>query len=190
MVRIVAGELRGRRLVAPSGRVTRPTADRVREAVFAILGPVEGLSVLDLFAGSGALALEALSRGAASATLVERAPPAVAAIRANLGALGLAGRARVVVRDWRAALAAERSAGRRYDLALIDPPYRAASGVLEELPARLAPVLAGRASIVLEYPAAVTIPAALPALAVRDRIDRVYGETGVSVMRLGPADDR
>ena len=180
----MAGEHRGRRLVAPAGRATRPTADRVREAVFALVGPVEGLAVLDLFAGSGALALEALSRGAASATLVERAPRAVAAIRSNVEALGLAGRARVVARDWRAALAAERAAGRRYDLALVDPPYRTVSDVLAELPGRLAPVLAGRASVVLEYPAAVMIPAALPALAIRDRIDRVYGDTGVSVLRL------
>src|SRR6185295_5984670 len=87
-LRIVAGRWRGRRLVAPRGRDTRPTSDRVREALFSILGPLEGERVLDLFAGSGALGLEALSRGAASATLVERAPAALRALRDNVADLG------------------------------------------------------------------------------------------------------
>src|SRR5271169_6557985 len=88
-VRVIAGRYGGRRLVVPSGRLVRPTADRVREALFSILGDLDGASVLDLFAGSGALGLEALSRGAEHAVLVERAAPAWAAIEANIAALGV-----------------------------------------------------------------------------------------------------
>ena len=88
-MRVIAGEHRGRRLVAPAGRATRPTPDRVRESVFSILASVAGDRVLDLYAGSGALAIEALSRGAADATLVDSSPAAVAAIRRNIAALGL-----------------------------------------------------------------------------------------------------
>ena len=89
-MRVVAGRFGGRRLAAPAGRDTRPTSDRVREALFSMLGPLDGVRALDLFAGSGALGIEALSRGAASALLVERDARAVAVIRANLAALGLA----------------------------------------------------------------------------------------------------
>ncbi|MBA2342365.1 MAG: RsmD family RNA methyltransferase, partial [Thermoleophilaceae bacterium] len=88
-MRIVAGEAKGRRLRAPAGRETRPTADRVREALFSILGSVEGLRVLDLFAGSGALGIEALSRGAARAVFTDNARPALDALRDNLAALEL-----------------------------------------------------------------------------------------------------
>ena len=89
-MRVVAGAFKGRTLQAPRGQRTRPTADRVREAVFSMLGSVDGLRVLDLFAGSGALAIEALSRGAAEAVLVERDPRALAAIQRNLDATGAA----------------------------------------------------------------------------------------------------
>ena len=92
-MRVVAGLYRGRRLQAPPGRSTRPTSDRVREALFSILGPaVEGARVLDLFAGSGALGIEALSRGAAEAVFVESDPRAAAAIRGNLKTLDASGR--------------------------------------------------------------------------------------------------
>src|SRR5205807_8935144 len=88
-VRVIAGTHRGRSMVAPRGQATRPTGDRVREALFSILGDVSSLRVLDLFSGSGALAIEALSRGAAAATLVDSAPAAIASIRRNLESLGL-----------------------------------------------------------------------------------------------------
>src|SRR6185295_14611285 len=104
-MRIVGGSLGGRVLRAPAGRATRPTSEKVREAVFNILGDVEGASVLDLFAGSGALGIEALSRGAAHATFVDAGRPALATIRANLDELGLAPRATVLAGD-AAALAA------------------------------------------------------------------------------------
>jgi len=121
-VRIVAGSRKGHRLAAPEGVVTRPTGDRVREAVFSIIGPVEGAAVLDLFAGSGAMGLEALSRGAASCVFVERDRGAARVIQANLEKLRLTG-AVVAARDVAGALRDERDRDRLYDLVLVDPPY-------------------------------------------------------------------
>ncbi len=124
-VRIVAGTARGRPLRAPAGRDTRPTSDRVREAMFSMLtsmDAVEGAAVLDLFAGSGALGIEALSRGAAQATFVDQDRAAVAAIRANLLMVGdAAGRAAVVCTD---ALRYAAAATQPVDLTFADPPYR------------------------------------------------------------------
>ncbi len=121
-MRIVAGSRRGAKIFAPKGRSTRPTGDRVREAAFRLIGPVEGASVLDLFAGSGAMGLEALSRGAARAVFVESGRDACRTIERNLEKLDLTG-ARIVNDEVRRALAADSAAGRRYDLILIDPPY-------------------------------------------------------------------
>ena len=121
-MRVIAGTCRGRRLSAPAGGATRPTADRVREAIFDVLGSLidlEGATVVDLFAGSGALGIEALSRGAATCTFVDDAPAAVAAVTANLEALGLAGRSVVVRRDVLGFLAG----AHHFSLALCDPPY-------------------------------------------------------------------
>jgi 16S rRNA (guanine966-N2)-methyltransferase len=117
-VRIIAGTHRGRRIVAPKGRDTRPTSDRVRENAFNLIGPVDDAEVLDLFAGSGAMGLEALSRGAARATFVDVDRDACRVIDANLDKLGL--RATVLCQDVLRALAQE---SRRYDLVLCDPPY-------------------------------------------------------------------
>lgn len=125
-MRVVAGEARGRRLVAPEGDRVRPTSDRVREAVFNALGSldvVRGADVLDLFAGSGALGIEALSRGAAAATFVEADRRALHAVRRNLEGTGLADRATVVAGDAFEALG-RLAPGRRFGLALCDPPYR------------------------------------------------------------------
>ena len=121
-MRIIAGTARGRRLVAPRGLATRPTSDRVREAVFDMLtslGGLEDAEVADLYAGSGAMGLEALSRGAASATFVERDRAAAAVIERNLASTGL-GPGRVVCTDVMAFL---RSGGGPYDLVFCDPPY-------------------------------------------------------------------
>ena len=136
-LRIIAGEARGRRLSAPEGMDVRPTTSRVREAVFNSLhsqGCLEGANVLDLFAGSGALGLEALSRGAASATFVESAPSALAALRANIDAVGFNDRCRVVPGDVMEEL--PRLSG-DYGVALCDPPYRfdAWPELLSRLPA-------------------------------------------------------
>ena len=123
---MIAGRYGGRRLQAPPGDATRPTADRVREALFSILGErVAGARVLDLFAGSGALGLEALSRGAREVTFVERAPAALKALRANLAALGAD--ADVVRADALRWLRAASGGARQYDLVLLDPPYRRAA---------------------------------------------------------------
>lgn len=122
-MRVVAGSARGRRLVGPQGRDTRPTSDRVREAVFNALhsiGALEGARVLDLFAGSGALGIEALSRGASAAVFVESERSALAAIRTNLAGTGLADRAEVVAGD---AVRFCATTARRFDLGLADPPY-------------------------------------------------------------------
>ena len=121
-MRIVAGEFRGRRLTRPADPRVRPTADRVREAWMSILQEaLPGSRVLDLFAGSGALGLEALSRGALRADFVELSPASLAALRANIAGLGVAGRAEVHRGD--ALRFAERLAPGSFDVALADPPY-------------------------------------------------------------------
>jgi len=121
-VRIVAGSRKGHGIAAPKGVVTRPTGDRVREAAFSLIGPVEDATVLDLFAGSGAMGLEALSRGALECVFVERDREACRVIQANLDKLLLTG-AVVLNRDVVAALREEQARGRRHDLILVDPPY-------------------------------------------------------------------
>ncbi len=131
-MRIIAGSRKGARISAPKGGDTRPTGDRVREAAFNLIGPVDDAAVLDLFAGSGAMGLEALSRGAASAVLVESDREAVRAIERNVEKLGLT-RVRIDRRDVLQALATDRGT---YDLILCDPPY----GYAEH--ERLAPYLA------------------------------------------------
>jgi 16S rRNA (guanine966-N2)-methyltransferase len=147
-MRIIAGTHGGRELIAPKGRATRPTSDRVREALFSILGDVGDLRVLDLFAGSGALAIEALSRGAAQATLVDSAAPAVAAIRRNLEALRMD--AEVVRQPALRFLEAASRDARQYDLVFLDPPYRHASALGRELTSALRPILAAGARVVAE----------------------------------------
>jgi 16S rRNA (guanine966-N2)-methyltransferase len=128
-MRIIAGEWRGRKLVAPEGNATRPTADRTRETLFSMLasriGSFEGLRVADLYAGSGALGLEALSRGAAHATFVEIERAALKAIDANVMALGAAARI-----SMRAISATALPAAQPFDLVLADPPYEPGSGSL------------------------------------------------------------
>jgi 16S rRNA (guanine966-N2)-methyltransferase len=147
-MRVIAGEYGGRELVAPRGRATRPTSDRVREALFSILADVSGDRVLDLFAGSGALAIEALSRGAPEATLVDSSGAAVDAIRRNLGALGIP--ADVVRQPVMRFLQRAREEARQYDLVFIDPPYRRASSLGPELAAALGPILSNAARVVAE----------------------------------------
>ncbi|HEU5158308.1 MAG TPA: 16S rRNA (guanine(966)-N(2))-methyltransferase RsmD [Streptosporangiaceae bacterium] len=124
MTRVIAGVAGGRRLSVPSGRDTRPTSDRAREGLFAtvqaLLGPLDGLRVADLFAGSGAVGLEALSRGAAHALLVEARPRAARVIKANIDALGIPGAE--VITD-RVARVLGRPPAEPYDLVFADPPY-------------------------------------------------------------------
>lgn len=173
-MRVIAGRYRGQALIAPRGSATRPTSDRVREALFSILGDVTGARVLDLFAGSGALAIEALSRGAAAATLVDSSATAVTAIRRNLDALGAS--AEVQRRAALGFLGAARGEPRQYDLVFLDPPYRHASSLSAELTAALAPVLAPSARVVAESDRRHPLQLGL------DRHDeRRYGDTLIQI---------
>lgn len=125
-VRIIAGRFGSRRLAAPAGEATRPTSDRLRETLFNVLAPrIEGAAFLDLYAGSGAVGLEAFSRGAASVVFVERAPAALKALRSNLAQLGLNQGLRVVSGDVRSFLRRARGdAPQPFELVFLDPPYR------------------------------------------------------------------
>ena len=165
-MRIIAGQWRGRKLITPAGLATRPTSDRAREAVFSMLasriGSFEGLRVADLFAGSGALGLEALSRGAAHVLFVERDPAAVKAIRANLDKLGGTGRAEVRMGS---ALALPRAAP--FDLVLADPPYgEDATAILAAIAGLVAP--GGWLSIETARKKSVAAPAGLTLDSERD----------------------
>jgi 16S rRNA (guanine966-N2)-methyltransferase len=176
-VRVVAGRFGGRRLVAPAGRSTRPTSDRVREALFSILGPLDGDAVLDLYAGSGALGIEALSRGAERAVFVEHDGRAAGALKANLEALRLtAPEAEVRRRDVFSALrdACERS--ENYALVLCDPPYRLAAGLGEPLTEALGPLLEGGARVVTESDHRVPLTLTLPLID-----ERRYGDTLIRI---------
>jgi 16S rRNA (guanine966-N2)-methyltransferase len=145
-VRIIAGSHRGARIFAPKGLDTRPTGDRVREAAFNLIGPVDGASVLDLYAGTGAMGLEALSRGAESTVFVESDRDACRTIKRNLDKLGLAG-AEIACTDVLRFLAAER---RRFDLILVDPPYDVVESVAVRLALYLPAVLAENGLVALE----------------------------------------
>jgi 16S rRNA (guanine966-N2)-methyltransferase len=169
-VRIIAGSRKGARIFAPKGRDTRPTSDRVREAAFNLIGPVEDASVLDLFAGSGAMGLEALSRGAAAAVFVETDREARRSIDRNLEKLGLAGR--VDPRDAFQFLATER---RRYDLVLCDPPYDFADH--DRLGPYLARVLASDGLLV--YETGAKVEPAVEGLSVRT--SRTYGSARLTL---------
>jgi 16S rRNA (guanine966-N2)-methyltransferase len=169
-MRVIAGSRRGATLVAPRGREVRPTSDRVREALFSVLGALEGRRVLDLFAGSGALAIEALSRGALEATLVDPSSAAIVAIRRNLATVELSAE----VRRERALqfLARARSAARQYDLVFLDPPYRHAGSLSLPLSKALDPVLAPDATVVVESDRRGPLELDLPLLD-----ERRYGDT-------------
>ncbi len=174
-MRVVAGTYGGRRLVAPPGDTTRPTSDRVREALFSVLGPsIAGARVLDLYAGSGALGIEALSRGAAVAVFVDRSPPAIKAIRANLAALAI--EADVRRSESLQALRAAAARGEAYDLVFLDPPYRRAAELGRELSGALPAVLAPAARVVSESDRRDPLSLALP---LSD--ERRYGDTVIRI---------
>jgi len=170
-VRIIAGSRKGHTIHAPRGDATRPTSDRVRENVFNILGPIDGASVLDLYAGSGAMGIEALSRGAARAVFVEADRDAVRAIERNLDKLRL--KATVLERDALGMLATERT---KYDLVFVDPPYDMYSDLEPKLARYLPAVLADDGVLVLETGARVE-----PELPLEERTTRKYGQARVTV---------
>jgi 16S rRNA (guanine(966)-N(2))-methyltransferase RsmD len=176
-VRVIAGTYGGRRLTAPPGSRTRPTSDRVREALFSILGVrLGGARVLDLFAGSGALGIEALSRGAESAVFVDDAPAAIRAIRANLEALQIDAGVRRA--DALRFLGAASGDGAQYDLVFLDPPYRLADTLAGRLSEALPAVLAPGAVAVAESDRRAPLALDLPLLDERrygDTLIRIYG---------------
>ena len=174
-MRIVAGSRKGARIFAPRGLDTRPTGDRVREAVFNLVGPVDGAEVLDLYAGSGAMGLEALSRGAARVTFVESDRAAAETILRNLDKLRLEG-AVVVREDVARRLAADAAGGRRYDLVLVDPPYAMLARTLPILAAHLPVVLAPDGVAVVESDAREE-----PDLPLLKRTSRRYGSARVTL---------
>ncbi|HYV14619.1 MAG TPA: 16S rRNA (guanine(966)-N(2))-methyltransferase RsmD [Conexibacter sp.] len=175
-MRVVAGRCGGRRLAAPPGQATRPTSDRVREALFSLLGPLDDAVVLDLFAGSGALGIEALSRGAARATFVDDAPAAIAVVRANLASLGLEAEAEVRRQDARAFLRGARDGRHEYDLVLLDPPYRLAVELGRELSPLLAEVIAPGGRVVAESDRRAPLDLDLP-----PTDERRYGDTLIRI---------
>lgn len=154
-MRVIAGEFRSRILQAPKGAATRPTSDRLRETLFNVLGPrVEGARFADLYAGSGAVGIEALSRGADFVWFAEKAPPAVAAIRANLKALGVAGGYALEDRGTGKLLESLREKARALDLIFVDPPYEADAEydfTLQFLSLHAGTLLAPEAIIVAEH---------------------------------------
>jgi 16S rRNA (guanine966-N2)-methyltransferase len=170
-MRIIAGSRKGARIFSPKGRETRPTGDRVREAAFNLIGPdrAEGATVLDLFAGSGALGLEALSRGAAHATFVENDREACRTIVRNLDKLGLES-ATVLCQDALTALRFDVRAGTRYDLVLVDPPYRRFSSLQNALIEHLPEILAPDGLLLVE-----TAAGEEPELPLTSRTSRRYG---------------
>ena len=170
-MRIIAGEFKGRRLQAPRGARTRPTADRVREALFSMLGDVGGARVLDLYAGSGALGIEALSRGAGSAVFVERDAKAVAAIERNLSALDV--ETTVAKQDVLRFLGRAEGA---FDLVFCDPPYDSASRLAGPLAERLPALIAEDARIVTESDKRNPLVLPFPLLVERD-----YGDTRIAI---------
>ncbi len=175
-MRIIAGSARGRRIEAPAGRETRPTLDRVRENLFNMLQlRVQEARVLDLFAGSGALSLEALSRGASFAVLGDRDREALRIERKNIEALGFESRTRVMPGDWRRTVSILRGEGEKFDLLFLDPPY--AMTDLRELMAELEELMAEDAWIILEHEAKAVIT---PAEGFRAVNERHWGFCGVT----------
>lgn len=178
-MRVISGTLKGRRLVAPVGLSTRPTADRIKESVFNILGHrVQSKHVLDLFAGTGALGIEALSRGATNAVFIDQTKAALTAIRTNIRNLGLDNRARVIQWNITKGLSCLASTPATYDLVFMDPPYEAhaidpALGAL-----MVCGALAPGACIVIEHSIREPLVCPIAALTITDQ--RRFGKTLVS----------
>lgn len=179
-MRVIAGRFGGRRLTAPRGRATtRPTSDRVREALFSMLGELDGVVALDLFAGTGALGIEALSRGASRVVFVERDRAAIGALQSNLDQLGL-GKAQADVRvgDALIALRTARKRGETYDLVFVDPPYGQTRELAGKLSALLPGVLAPQARVVME-----SDRRAQAELPMQVDQQRRYGDTTITIHR-------
>ena len=178
-MRIIAGSARSRTILTPEGRDTRPTLDRVRESLFNILQMrVRGADVLDLFAGSGALSLEAISRGASSAVMVDHDRKAIQCIKKNVEALRFTDSARVMQSDWKAAVETLRREDRKFDLVFLDPPY--AMVELAEVTEAIRPLLSENALVVIEHDVR-TMPHVADGYDATDT--RKYGIVGITFFR-------
>ena len=182
-MRVIAGSFSGRRLIAPRGLATRPTTDRVREALFAVLGSVGQTRVLDLFAGTGALGIEALSRGASHVTFVEQARGALVALRTNVEALAIGDRSRIVGLSVERGISALGKGGLsppdRFDLVFVDPPYASLPTVPRVIAALAkAGLIATEVRIIVEHSSRDAAPALDGFLATQAR---VYGDTAVAI---------
>ena len=178
-IRIVAGSRRGRRLRVASGAAVRPTAEKVREAVFDALGPVGGLSVLDLFAGTGAMGLEALSRGASTCVFVERDPLVADVLRDNVLSLEYGDVCRVMVTPYERAVQTLAARGPGFDLLFVDPPYRMLAEVENRLMPLLPSLLVDDGVAVIEGERSFCVEPGLPVV-----FDRSYGDTRVTMIRM------
>lgn len=180
-MRVIAGSAKGHRLRAPKGRMVRPTADRVREAIFSMLGRrVEDAKVLDLYAGAGTLAIEALSRGATSAVLVERSDRVAGSIRQNVEKCGFQGRASIVVGKVSTYVHETGQLSAPFDLIFLDPPYRIANTEVEETLKGLVEqgFLADGGSIVLERASSAS-PVGIASLVPKK--SKIYGDTAITI---------
>lgn len=186
-MRVIAGEYKGRRLKAVPGQNTRPTTDKVKESIFNIIGPYfEGGMALDLFAGTGGLGIESLSRGIVKAVFIEKDYKAVSVIRENIAMLGLEMRSEIQKNDAKRALDGLAERGVQFDLVFLDPPYKLV-GMYGELILRMQELglFHNRAYVVAEHASDVTLPDRIGS-AVRWR-HAVYGEVSVSFYEVGEA---
>lgn len=178
-MRIIGGTAGSRRLKAPTGQGTRPTSDRVRESVFSILGPPPpDARVLDLFAGAGTLGLEALSRGAAAAVFVERAPAALSCLRDNIDSLGMTSDAEVIAAEVARALDRLARRGARFDWIFVDPPYHTELALATLATLAEGDLVADAGIVVVEHDKRRPLPETVGALAREDQ--RTYGDTLVA----------
>ncbi len=181
-MRVITGTARGKRLLTPDGRDVRPTPDKVKEGLFsAIQFDIEGRRVLDLFAGSGQLSVEALSRGAESAVLVDSSAVSVKVAKANIENCGFAGKARIIQSDYAAFCAMSRDV---FDIVFLDPPY--AEGLLLPAIKAVLPLLSDYATVICEHPPEVELPESIVGLSVY-RTYR-YGKVWLTVYRKGAAE--
>jgi 16S rRNA (guanine966-N2)-methyltransferase len=178
-IRIVGGAKRGHRLKVPKVENLRPTSEKVREAIFNVLGSVNGGRVLELFAGTGALGLEALSRGAASCVFVEMEPAIAVVLRSNIAKLGYAGVSEVLVSTYEGAAQRLRGATPGFDLLFVDPPYRMLPDVELALGSILPLLVAEGGVVVVEGPRGFCATFGQEAI-----FDRVYGDTRIVMLKV------